>query len=93
MENEKEMLERTHIEALTKEWMFQCAEGIETYPKDRMFEICYEDAYKQGKKEANEKFEKLKQEIRGVIYIIDNCSKNELALQRAIARVEELIKE
>ena len=51
---EKETLEKTHLEALISEWKFQCAEGIETYPRDRMFEICYEDAYKQGKKEGRE---------------------------------------
>ena len=49
---EKETLEQEHIKALISEWNFQCAEGIETYPRSRMFEICYEDAYKQGKKEA-----------------------------------------
>ena len=49
---EREAMKKNHLEALISEWKFQCAEGIETYPRDRMFEICYEDAYKQGKKEA-----------------------------------------
>lgn len=40
--------ERTHIEALFKEWEFQCAEGLETYPRDKMFFMCYQDAYKKG---------------------------------------------
>lgn len=32
-------------------------------------------------------------EVRGVLYIIKNCPKNELALDRAIFRVEEVLKE
>ena len=51
-EETKKISEKEHLDALISEWKFQCAEGIETYPKDRMFEICYTDAYKQGRKEA-----------------------------------------
>ena len=32
-------------------------------------------------------------EVEGVIYVIKDCPKNELALDRAIFRVEEIIKE
>lgn len=35
----------------------------------------------------------LMKEVEGVIYIIKNCPKNELALDRAVFRVEEIIKE
>ena len=49
---EREVMKRNHLEALIYEWKFQCAEGIETFPRDRMFEICYTDAYEQGRKEA-----------------------------------------
>ena len=35
--------------------------------------------------------EKLARAIRGVIYIVKNCPKNELALARAIAEVEDLL--
>ncbi len=49
---EREAMKRNHLEALISKWKFQCAEGIETFPRDRMFEICYTDAYEQGRKEA-----------------------------------------
>ena len=54
--------ERTHIEALFKEWEFQCAEGLETYPRDKMFFMCYQDAYKKGLQANREKQKKKDEE-------------------------------
>lgn len=61
---EREIMKRNHLEALISEWKFQCAEGIETFPKDRMFEICYTDAYEQGRKEAAQEAREIIRELK-----------------------------
>ena len=91
MESEKEMLEKTHIEALIKEWKFQCAEGIETYPKDRMFEICYEDAYKRGKKDFKEEVKDL---VKSLYLCLNDFSEEERQpYTQYLFKAEQFLKE
>jgi hypothetical protein len=40
---------------------------------------------------VNVLIDNLEREVRGVIHILENCPKNELALQRAIERVKALM--